>query len=232
MRPGDSGRAMLRSGVEDSLKALGVDYIDLYQIHWPDTDTPFAEAAGHLQELVEEGKIGHIGVSNYDAEQMAAFETVRPVETLQPPYHLFRRAIESEILPYCVDHTVGVLVYSPLGSGLLTGGLREDSTFEDDDWRSKASAYTGAMLKQNLAAVEQLKAFAADRNLHVSQLALAWALAKPGVDVAIVGARSAKHIESSLAAADVELSADEVSEIERIGATGVQVEGAAPEGVV
>ncbi len=231
-RKRDSGREMLRSGVEDSLKALGVDYIDLYQIHWPDPETPFGDTAGYLQELVDEGKIRHVGVSNYDAEQLAAFETVRPAETLQPPYHLFRRAIEDSVLPYCIEHNVGTLVYSPLGSGLLTGAMDENTTFEDDDWRGQASAYTGEKFKQNLAAVEKLKAFAAERDLHVSQLAVAWALAKPGVDVAIVGARSAKHIETSLAAADVELSESDVAEIERIAGEGVQVEGAAPEGVV
>ncbi len=231
-RKRDSGATMLRSGVQDSLKALGVDYIDLYQIHWPDLDTPFEETAGYLQELVDDGLVRHVGVSNYDADQLAAFEQVRPAETLQPPYHLFRRSIEDSVLPYCVEHDVGVLVYSPLGSGLLTGSLTEDSTFEDDDWRSQASAYSGAKLKQNLAAVEELKQFAAGKDLHISQLAIAWALAKPGVDVAIVGARSAKHIESSLAAADVELTADDIAEIERIAETGVQVEGAAPEGVV
>lgn len=227
----DSSREWLRSGVDASLEALGVEHIDLYQVHWPDEQTPFEDTAGYLQEIVDEGKIRHVGVSNYSAPQMSDFEKVRPVETLQPPYHLFRRAIEDDVLPYAIEHEVGVLVYSPLGSGLLTGSLTEDSTFEDSDWRSKASAYTGDKLNQNLAAVAELSDLAADKGLHVSQLAIAWTLAKPGVHVAIVGARSKENIERSLAAADVELSADDVAAIEAITAKGVQVGGASPEGI-
>jgi aryl-alcohol dehydrogenase-like predicted oxidoreductase len=175
--------------------------------------------------------IRHAGVSNYDAAQMAAFANVRPVETLQPPYHLVRRAIEDEILPYCREHDIGVLVYSPLGSGLLTGRMSADTTFEDSDWRSRATAYTGEKLQQNLAVVDRLSAFAEERGWHVSQLAIAWTLAQPGVHVAIVGARSRANIERSLAAADIELTGQDVAEITRIAADGVQVEGASPEGV-
>ena len=228
----DSSREWLRDGVHSSLDALGVDYIDLYQVHWPDERTPYEDTAGYLQELVDEGLIRHVGVSNYDAEQMVAFAKVRPVETLQPPYHLFRRAIEDALLPHCIKNDIGVLVYSPLGSGLLTGRMSTDTTFEDDDWRSRASAYTGEKLEQNLAVVAELSRFAEDRGLHVSQLAIAWTLAKPGVHVAIVGARSRSNIERSLAAADVQLSDEDVAEIERIAERGVQVEGASPEGVV
>ncbi len=228
----DSSREWLRSGVHASLEALGVDYIDLYQVHWPDPTTAYEDTAGYLQEMVDEGLIRHVGVSNYDAQQLAAFARVRPVETLQPPYHLFRRAIEDEVLPYCVEHDLGVLVYSPLGSGLLTGRMTPDTTFEDSDWRSRASAYTGEKLEQNLRVVERLSAFAEERGWHVSQLAIAWTLAQPGVHVAIVGARSRQNIERSLGAADIELTSQDVAEIERITAEGVQVEGASPEGVV
>src|SRR5436305_9246959 len=116
----DSSPKWLRKGVEESLGHLGLDHIDLYQVHWPDPQTPFEETAGYLQELVDEGKIRHVGVSNFDERQMAAFERRRPVETLQPPYHLFRREIEQSVLPYAREHGIGTLVYSPLGSGLLT----------------------------------------------------------------------------------------------------------------
>src|ERR1700716_542571 len=114
-RARDAGRAWLRQGVEESLRYLDLDYIDLYQVHWPDADTPAEETANALQELVDEGKIRHVGVSNYNTEQLAAFDKTRPVETLQPPYHLFRRAIEEDPLPYAREHNIGVLVYSPLG---------------------------------------------------------------------------------------------------------------------
>ncbi|GAA4925475.1 aryl-alcohol dehydrogenase-like predicted oxidoreductase [Actinomycetospora succinea] len=230
-RPRDSRREWLRSGVESSLKAMKIDHIDLYQVHWPDTDTPFADTAGYLQELVDEGKIRHVGVSNYDADQMAAFDTKRPVETLQPPYHLFRRGIEDDVLPYVRRNDIGTLVYSPLGSGLLTGTLTTDSTFEDDDWRSQSSAFRGEDLRTNLEVVERLKSFAADKGCEVSQLAIAWVLAQEGIDVAIVGARSERNIERSLAAVDVRLTSDDLAEIEKITADGVQVGGAAPEGV-
>ena len=129
----DSSPEWLRKGVDSSLEALGVDHIDVYQVHWPDSKIPFAETAGALQELVEEGKIRHVGVSNYDAAQMAEFAGTRAVETLQPPYDLFRRGIEAQILPYAGEHDIGVLVYGALAHGLLTGTMDENTTFAQDD---------------------------------------------------------------------------------------------------
>ncbi|WP_344419351.1 aldo/keto reductase [Amycolatopsis minnesotensis] len=230
-RPRDAGRDWIRKGVDESLEYLGLDHIDLYQVHWPDADTPAEETAGVLQELVDAGKIRHAGVSNYDAAQLADFDRTRPVETLQPPYHLFRRAIETDPLPYAREHDIGVLAYSPLGSGLLTGSLTADATFEASDWRSKATAFQGDSLRRNVEAVAELAEFAKARGATVSQVAIAWVLARPGVHVAIVGARKPKNIEDSLAAADLDLSAEDLAEIERITAKGVQVDGASPEGV-
>ncbi|GAB2993269.1 aldo/keto reductase [Amycolatopsis acidiphila] len=230
-RPRDARRGWLRQGVEESLRYLELEHIDLYQVHWPDSGTPAEETASALQELVDEGKIRHVGVSNYDTAQLAAFDRTRPVETLQPPYHLFRRAIEQDPLPYCREHNVGVLVYSPLGSGLLTGALTPDATFEDSDWRSRATAFQGENLRRNLEVVDELKQFAATKGATVSQLAIAWTLHQPGVHVAIVGARRAKNIEDSLGAADLDLTPADLAEIERITARGVQVDGASPEGV-
>jgi len=230
-KPRDGSRQYLRSGVEASLRAMKLDHIDLYQVHWPDDDTPFEDTAGYLQEMVDEGKLRHVGVSNFDQDQMAAFDRRRPVETLQPPYHLFRRHIEDGVLPYVRENDIGTLVYSPLGSGLLTGTMDENTTFEDSDWRASASAFQGDKFRTNLAVVERLKEFAADKGTEVSQLAIAWVLAQDGIDVAIVGARSSKNIERSLAAVDVELSSDDLAEIERITADGVQVTGASPEGI-
>jgi aryl-alcohol dehydrogenase-like predicted oxidoreductase len=236
IRPDSGGRdasaAYLRRGVEESLRALGVDTIDIYQVHWPDENVPAEETAGALQELVEAGKIRYVGVSNYDAKQMADFSAVRPVDTLQPPYHLFRRGIEAEILPYAIKHNIGVLAYSPLASGLLTGRFDENTTFEDSDWRSQATAFTGDAFRRNLAVVRELEEFAAERDISVSQLAIAWVLAQPGVHVAIVGARSSRNIEVSASAADVRLSADDLARIDKIVAAGVSIEGATPEGVL
>jgi aryl-alcohol dehydrogenase-like predicted oxidoreductase len=230
-RPRDARRDWLRSGVEASLRTLGVDHIDLYQVHWPDSETPAEETATALQELVDEGKLRHVGVSNYDADQLAAFDKTRPVETLQPPYHLFCRDIEDSVLPYTREHNVGVLAYSPLGSGLLTGQLAPDSTFDSDDWRSRSSAFRGETLRRNLAVVDRLTEVASSRGLSIGQLATAWVLAQPGVHVAIVGARSARNIENSLAAADVDLTEADLTEIEKIVADGVSITGASPEGV-
>ncbi|MFD6069434.1 aldo/keto reductase [Amycolatopsis lurida] len=230
-RPRDSRREWLAQGIEDSLRFLGVDHIDLYQIHWPDPGTPAEETAGILQEFVDAGKIRHVGVSNYDAAGLAAFDKIRPVETLQPPYHLLRRDIETDPLPYARENDIGVFVYSPLGSGLLTGSFTPETTFEKSDWRSRSSAFTGETFRHNLAVVDRLKEFAAGKGISVSQLAIAWTLAQPGVHVAIVGARKAANIEASLAAAGIDLTTDDLAEIDRLTADAVPVSGASPEGV-
>ncbi|MGH3438481.1 MAG: aldo/keto reductase [Sciscionella sp.] len=230
-RPRDARGDYLRKGVESSLRHLGIDYIDLYQVHWPDSLTPAEETAGALQELVDAGKIRHAGVSNYNAAQLAEFDAVRPVETLQPPYHLLRRGVETDVLPYTREHNIGVLAYSPLASGLLTGTWDQNVQFDPDDWRSQASGFHGDKLRTNVAVVERLKALAADRGVSVSQLSLAWVLAQTGVHVAIVGARRRDSIENSAVAADIDLTAEDLTAIERIVADAVPVEGATPEGV-
>jgi len=227
----DSSRSWLRQGVEESLAALGVDYIDVYQVHWPDPDTPFEETAAALQELVDEGKIRHVGVSNFSADQMAEFGHTRPVETLQPPYHLFRREIEDEVLPYTRAHDIGVLVYGPLAHGLLTGAFDEHPTFQGGDWRGQSPVFRGEALRVNVEKVRQLERFAAERGNSVSQLAVAWTLARPGVHVAIVGSRRAAHIEDSLGALELRLTADDLAAIDQIMVDAVEVGGPSPESV-
>jgi aryl-alcohol dehydrogenase-like predicted oxidoreductase len=226
----DSSPGWLRTGVDDSLRALGVDHVDIYQVHWPDPEVPFAESAGALQELVDEGKIRHVGVSNFDAAQMAEFARTRPVETLQPPYDLFRRDIEAELLPYCREHDVRVLVYAPLAHGLLTGALDENTTFAPDDWRSEAPFFQGEGFRRNVRIVRELERFAAEQlGVSVSRLAIAWALANPAVHAAIVGARSPKHIEDSIGAAELSLSDPDLEQIDRIMAGSVPMSGPHPE---
>jgi aryl-alcohol dehydrogenase-like predicted oxidoreductase len=217
--------------VEQSLRALGVDHIDLYQVHWPDPEVSFAETAGALEQLVEEGKIRHVGVSNYSTSQMAAFARTRPVETLQPAYHLFRREIEGDIAPYALEHDIGLLVYGPLAHGLLAGTMDERTTFADDDWRSQSPLFQGDTFRRNLGTVRELERFARERDHTVSQLAIAWTLANAAVDVAIVGARRAAHIEDSVGAADFRLSDEDLAEIDDIMAGAVTVAGPSPEGV-
>jgi len=225
----DASRAWVRKGVDASLDALGVDAIDLYQVHWPDPNTPFAETAGALAELVQEGKIRHAGVSNFDADQIEAFAKDGPLETLQPPYDMFRRTIEESVLPYCRSHDIGVLVYGPLAHGLLTGAMRPSTQFAVDDWRSTSPDFTGDPFRRNLGVVDELKQFAADRDLSLPALAIAWTLANPAVDAAIVGTRNPAHLTDSVRAVDVRLSNEDLAEIDRILTRSAPVRGPAPE---
>ncbi len=213
-----------------SARRLGVDTIDLYQVHWPDADTPFEETAEALQEMVDQGKIRHVGVSNFNSDELEGFEAIRPVETLQPPYHLFRRDIEDDVLPWCRERDVGVLVYSPLAHGLLTGKFDESTTFPDDDWRSGSNLFEGEDFERNLQIVRELGRFAEERGHSVAVLAVAWTLASHAVHSAIVGARRPDHIEGTAPAGDLNLSEGDVREIEEIMEGAVAVGGPSPEG--
>jgi aryl-alcohol dehydrogenase-like predicted oxidoreductase len=224
----DSSPAFLRDGVEQSLSHLGVEAIDLYQVHWPDHETPFEETGAALAELVDEGKIRHVGVSNFSPAEMEALSRTIEVETDQPPYNLFNRGIEEEVLPWCHEHDVGVLVYGPLSHGLLSGRF-DPSTLADDDWRRGHEPFEGEALERNLEAVERLSGFAEERGHTLPQLAAAWVLAQPGVHVAIAGARRPAHVEGIAPAAEIELSADELTEIDELTGAG-RAWGLTPEG--
>ena len=225
----DSSPNALRRDLEASLRSLGVDYVDLYQVHWPDPATPIAETARTLDEFVRVGKARYVGVSNYDAREMTAFQQVRPIDTLQPPYHLFRRDIEESILPFAQEHGIGVLVYGPMAHGLLSGRMTEGTTFAPDDWRSKSDMFVGDAFRRNLGIVRRLEAFASERGVTVAQLAIAWTLANPAVDVAIVGGRTPEQIQQTAPAADVQLSPEDLAQIDEIVRGEVPVGGPAPE---
>jgi aryl-alcohol dehydrogenase-like predicted oxidoreductase len=226
----DSSRAWLRQGVEDSLRALGIDYIDLYQLHWPDPNVAMAETVGALEELVHEGKIRHVGVSNFDVAEMADFAQTRPVETLQPPYSLFRRDIEADVLPYTRSHDIGVLVYGPLAHGLLSGSMDDETTFARDDWRSTNPSFHGATFHRNLEKVLALQRFASEElGTSVAKLAIAWTLANPAVQVAIVGAQRAQHIEEAITASELHLGDDALAHIDRIMADATPFTGPSPD---
>ena len=227
----DSSAGALRGDLEASLRFLGTDYVDLYQVHWPDPATPFSETAEALDDFVREGKVRHVGVSNYDARQMAAFQQSRPLDALQPPYHLFRREIEDSVLPYTAEHGIGVLVYGPMAHGLLSGRMTEDIAFAPGDWRANSDLFRGDTFRRNLRIVEELKAFAAERGTTVARLAIAWTLANPAVHVAIVGARTPDQISATLPAAEVRLSPDDLAHIEKITRGEVPVSGPVPESV-
>jgi len=227
----DASPRWLRQGVEQSLVNLGVDYIDLYQVHWPDPNMPIEETAGALDQLVREGKIRYVGVSNYNAERMQAFERARKLDSLQPPYSLFRREIEQAILPYTRQHGIGVLVYGALAHGLLAGAFTPQTTFAADDWRSKSPIFHGESFQRNLAVVEHLKRLAEHEGMSVAQLAIAWVLAQPGIDVAIIGARNPHQLEQSAQAGEMHLAQATLQEIERIMREAMPIGGPAPEGM-
>jgi aryl-alcohol dehydrogenase-like predicted oxidoreductase len=225
----DSSPVWLRQGVEQSLEALGVDELDLYQIHWPDPAVPFAESAGALQELVDEGKIRYVGVSNFDVDQLAEFGRTTPVASLQLPYHLFRQDAARELLPFCVSQDIGVLVYGPLAHGLLSGRMHARASFPPGDWRRSSPIFRGEPFASNLEAVGALQSIARELGTTVSKLAIAWVLGNAAVDVAIVGTRNADHIADAVAAVDLMLWAADRALIEEAMAHAVPVGGPSPE---
>jgi aryl-alcohol dehydrogenase-like predicted oxidoreductase len=227
----DSSPAWLRRGVEESLRALRVEHIDLFQVHWPDPLVPFPETVEALQQLVDEEKIRHFGVSNFDTRQVAQFSRMRPAETVQPPYHLFRRGIEHDLLPYCREHDIGVLVYAPLAHGLLGGALSETTTFAADDWRGRSPIFRGLRFQWALAVIRELERFALARGYTLAQLAIAWTLAHPAVHVAIVGSRRASHVAAAVGALDLQLSLGDLAEIDQIVRWAMPIDGPTPEAV-
>jgi aryl-alcohol dehydrogenase-like predicted oxidoreductase len=227
----DASARWLRQGVEESLRNLGVDYIDIYYLHWPDPATPMEETASALARLADEGKIRYVGVSNFDAAQMQQFERTRKIDVLQPPYSLFRRDIEQAILPYCQERGIAVAVYGPLAHGMLAGTFTPQTSFPSDDWRSKNPYFQGNGLRQNLAVVERLKALASHHGMTLVQLAVAWVLANPAVQAAIVGAHLPSHLEQTAAAAQVHLTPEMLGETLQIMRDAEPIGGPAPEGM-
>jgi aryl-alcohol dehydrogenase-like predicted oxidoreductase len=201
---------------EASLTRLGVDAIDLYQLHWPDPDKDMEEGWSALAELKDQGLVKHIGVSNFNVDQLRRIQQIAPVETLQPPYSLIERDIEREILPFAQRQGIGVIVYSPMGSGMLTGGMTPAriQSLAEDDWRKRDARFTQPQLSRNLALVERLKAVAERHGTTPGAVAVAWALHNHAVDGAIVGFRRPDQVDPILAAAGLELTAEDLDEIE------------------
>ncbi len=209
----------IREECEQSLRRLGIERIDLYQFHWPDiaTGTPVEESWEAMAALQDEGKVRWLGVCNFSLEQLERIERVRHVDSLQPSLSLLSRHPLEASIPWCREHGTGVLAYSPLASGLLTGSFGRESVdrLAPDDWRRRASAFTEPMLSRNLALVERLRPVADRHGCSVAALAVAWTLAIPGVTAAIVGARRPSQLDGWIGAADVTLSAEDLAEIEQ-----------------
>lgn len=208
----------IRRECDDSLRRLQVDVIDLYQIHWPpeDNGAGLEEAWRTLAELQKSGKVRWIGVSNFRISQIRRARKIAPVTSLQPPYSLVKREIESEILPYCEQRGIGVIVYSPMASGLLTGAMTREriANLPDDDWRKRSSEFREPKLTNNLAIVERLKKVAARYGRTPGEVAIAWTLRLPAVTGAIVGARNAKQADQVMRAGDLKLTPQDIAEIE------------------
>lgn len=209
-------RDSVKRECEESLRRLETDAIDLYQIHWPNPDSDIEEGWEAMAELKKEGKVRHIGVSNFDVGQMERLAPIAPVETLQPPYSMLKREVEAEILPYCAENDIGVIVYSPMRSGLLTGKMTREriENLPDDDWRRNADDFQDPKLEKNLELVELLAEIGARHGRSPGEVAIAWTLRRPEVTAAIVGGRRPEQVDGIAGAADFRLSEDEVGEIE------------------
>jgi aryl-alcohol dehydrogenase-like predicted oxidoreductase len=201
--------AQVTRELDASLRRLEVDVIDLYQVHWPPADSSFDPGFEALAEAQRKGKIRHIGVSNFDVPLIERARRIAPIISLQPPYSLIRRDIEHEILPYCQQEGIGVIVYSPMASGLLSGSMTRDriANLPADDWRRRSSAFNEPNLTRNLGLVDELRATAKREGAHTpGEVAVAWTLQNPAVTAAIVGARSPEQVDGWIGAAAVPVS--------------------------
>ncbi len=221
--------ASIRREIEGSLRRLGVERIDLYQMHWPAGDgTPIETYWQELLDLKQEGKVGAIGLSNHNLAQVQDAESLGHVDSLQPPFSAIQRAAAADLIPWCAEHDIGVIVYSPLQSGLLSGAFSAERAraLPPDDWRARNAEFSPPNLDRNLALADALKPIAERHGTTVAAVAAAWTLAWPGVTGAIVGARSAAQVNGLLGAAELELDSDDMDAVaEAIELTGA---GAGP----
>lgn len=208
--------ASIRKECEDSLCRLQVDTIDLYQIHWPEPDEDIEEGWTELARLKQEGKVRYIGVSNFDVSQMKRAQAIAAITSLQPPYSLVTRQIEKEILPFALEQNIGVIVYSPMSAGLLTGAMTRERvlSFAAEDWRRNLPNFQEPRLSRNLKLVESLRAIGNRRGRTPGEVAIAWTLKNPAVTGAIVGFRNPQQVSGIVGAAEFSLGPTEMAEIE------------------
>jgi aryl-alcohol dehydrogenase-like predicted oxidoreductase len=208
-------RDAVRQECENSLRRLKVDVIDLYQIHWPEPDEDVEEGWETLARLKEEGKVRWIGVSNFNVQQLERCRKIAPVSSLQPPYSAISPEVEQNLLPYCLEHHIGVIVYSPMKSGLLSGKMTRErvANLPQDDFRRRAPAFQEPQLTRNLELADRMKAIGARHTRAAGEIAIAWVLRHPAVTAAIVGMRSAEQVSGVIGAMDFRLSTQEIAEI-------------------
>ena len=218
-------RESIRREVEDSLRRLQVEAIDLYQIHWPDPDTDIEEGWSTLAELKREGKVRNIGVSNFNVEQLQRAMDIERVDSLQPPYSLIHPDVDDGILPFCEKNDIGVIVYSPMMSGLLSGRMTREriSNLPEGDWRKNNREFQEPRLYRNLWLAELLKNIGRHHGLSAGEIAIAWTLRLSAVTGAIVGGRSPDQVDGIVGAADFRLSKDEIDGIDRFARANVWV---------
>ena len=213
----NASRVRIHKETEDSLRRLRTDIIDIYQVHWPDPNTPIEETAQAMAELHQAGKIRAIGVSNFSTEQMRAFRAVAPLHTAQPPYNLFEREAEKDVLPYCRDNAIATPAYGSLCRGLLSGRVKADRAFTGDDLRRSDPKFQPPRLKQYLRAVERLDAFARETyGKHVLHLAVRWVLDRQPVSIALWGARHPAQLDEVADVMGWKLDAPALAQIDRI----------------
>ena len=206
----------VRRECEASLRRLQVDTIDLYQMHWPEPDEDIEEGWATMARLKEEGKVRWIGVSNFNVEQMQRIAKIAPITSLQPPYSLVNRTAEESILPYAGANNIGVIVYSPMGSGILTGAMTREriAALPPDDWRTRNPRFQEPQLTRNLQLAELLRTIGQRHGRTAGEVAIAWTLANPNVTAAIVGARNADQVQGTFRAAELTLTPDDLAEIQ------------------
>lgn len=205
-----AGKESIVKECEDSLRRLGTDYIDLYQIHWPDKTTPIAETMEAVAQLIQQGKVRYAGVCNYNADQMREAADSIHLASNQVPYSMVKRGIEAETVPYCIEHGKAILAYSPLERGLLTGKMKPGHPFSADDHRAKLHFFKDENLKRVNAFLEKIKPLADDKGATLGQLVLRWTVEQPGITIALAGARDARQALQNAAAMDITLTPEEI----------------------
>ncbi|HUW31872.1 MAG TPA: aldo/keto reductase [Planctomycetota bacterium] len=210
------GPESVRYELEQSLKLLGVDFIDLYQTHWPDVTTPIADTMGELVRLKDAGKIRAIGVSNCDIPPMKEYLAVGRIESNQPPYSMLDRGIEGELLEFCRKNSIGVLPYSPLAQGLLTGKMTPERKFKPGDWRASRKRFSPESIRRVNAMLDKFAPIREKHKVNQTQLTIGWTIARPGITSALVGVRNPQQAADIAKGGDMVLSKDELARMDKI----------------